>query len=459
LLKLISERIKRFFCDLKFRVLGLRPMFRAFRLSSRGNVAMIFALTLVPLALAAGAGMDMARALVVRSRLAEALDAAGLAVGAQKGLSQSQIQSLAQNYFNANFKLASSFGTAAPIEVTTSNGKATLSSSVSMPTVLMRLAGIKNLTVGFTSTIVWGQTKLWVALVLDNTGSMDETDKTGTSKMSALQDAAHQLLKMLRNASAHTGDVKVSIVPFNRDVNVGSGNNGEGWLDWTAWNAANTTTTTTCSGGGSGRHGGSRRHCTTTTVTANHNTWNGCIMDRDRDYDTENASPTGADWSSYFPTDQYSDCPAQIEPLTDDWSQMSDEIDAMYAAGNTNQTIGMVWGWQTLTDGDPMNAGALPSGTQKVIILLSDGLNTENRWTSNSSSIDAREERACANAKAAGVTIYTVFVDLNGTSGNSAPLQKCASSSSKYYDLTTAGAIVTAFTSIGTQITQLRVSG
>jgi hypothetical protein len=64
----------------------------------------------------------------------------------------------------------------------------------------------------------------------------------------------------------------------------------------------------------------------------------------------------------------------------------------------------------------------------------------------------------CSNAKAAGITIYAVFVDLNGTQGNSTVLQNCATDSSKYFDLTSAGAIVTAFNQIGQQITNLRVA-
>jgi hypothetical protein len=65
---------------------------------------------------------------------------------------------------------------------------------------------------------------------------------------------------------------------------------------------------------------------------------------------------------------------------------------------------------------------------------------------------------ACTNAKAQGFIIYTVFVDLNGTQGNSTVLQNCASDSTKYFDLTTSGAIVTAFNTIGQQITAVRVS-
>jgi hypothetical protein len=65
---------------------------------------------------------------------------------------------------------------------------------------------------------------------------------------------------------------------------------------------------------------------------------------------------------------------------------------------------------------------------------------------------------ACANAKAAGITIYTVFVDINGAQGNSSVLQSCATDSSKYYDLTSSSQIATAFADIGQQITNLRVT-
>ena len=63
------------------------------------------------------------------------------------------------------------------------------------------------------STVVWGQSKLWVALVLDNSGSMSQGDSSGT-KMDALQNASHQLLTILQNAVTTAGDVQVSIVPF-----------------------------------------------------------------------------------------------------------------------------------------------------------------------------------------------------------------------------------------------------
>jgi hypothetical protein len=147
---------------------------------------------------------------------------------------------------------------------------------------------------------------------------------------------------------------------------------------------------------------------------------------------------------------------------TAQWTTLSNEIAAMTAKGSTNQTVGLAHGWQTLTNAGPYGAPALPSNTTQYIILISDGLNTQDRWygdgSNESSSVNTREGLLCTNAKAAGVIIYTIYVDLNGTQGNSAPLQSCASDSSKYFDLTTSGAIITTLNGIAQQITNLRVS-
>jgi len=76
---------------------------RAFLGARRGNVAMMFAITLVPLMIGAGAGLDYARAMLVRQQMSEALDSAALAVGSTTGLDATSAQALAQKYFDANY--------------------------------------------------------------------------------------------------------------------------------------------------------------------------------------------------------------------------------------------------------------------------------------------------------------------------------------------------------------------
>ena len=51
-----------------------------FRRAREGSVAMIYALALLPTIAAIGSAVDLTRAMVVKMRLGEALDAAGLSV-------------------------------------------------------------------------------------------------------------------------------------------------------------------------------------------------------------------------------------------------------------------------------------------------------------------------------------------------------------------------------------------
>ena len=71
----------------------------------RGGVALIFGLSMLPIAIGAGLALDLGRAYIVESRLAYALDAAGLAVGSSTG-STSELQALMQSYFDANYPAA-----------------------------------------------------------------------------------------------------------------------------------------------------------------------------------------------------------------------------------------------------------------------------------------------------------------------------------------------------------------
>ena len=116
--------------------------------------------------------------------------------------------------------------------------------------------------------------------------------------------------------------------------------------------------------------------------------------------------------------------------------------------GNTNQAIGLQLGWQSLVGGGPFPAPPAMDPNYKytqVIILLTDGLNTQDRWYTSQNSIDARQALTCANVKAAGITLYTVQVNTGGDP-TSTLLQNCASDSSKFFLLTSASQIVTAFT-------------
>jgi Flp pilus assembly protein TadG len=489
----------------------------AFRKSSRAHVAMIFGLSLVPLTVAAGAGLDLARGMLVHSQLIQALDAAALAVGGTPGLNATQMRTLAQQYFNANYKIDSTYGTPTPVNVVQVGQSVVVSCSDPMPTVLMSVVGLRRYTIIASSNVVWGQQKLWVSLVLDNTGSMTQIDThSGTSKITALKTATHSLLNMLQAVAINPGDVQVDIVPFARDVKIGTSYANASWLDWSDFLAAPTPAPSSSVGPGSNcpyTDGSNGFHCQTnptngssnapqipnsgtyngyicpsdnkvghyyngcwTSVSNGHggynhtwtpnatSTWTGCVTDRAQDNDTTNTTPVAGTISTMMVAENAPSCvKAVLMGLSYNWSSLSTEVDSMVASGSTNQTIGLAWGWQVQSQGVPMNAPALPANTQQIMILLSDGLNTQDRWygdgSNQSSQVDARMALACTHAKAAGFTIYTVFVDLNGTQGNSTVLQNCATDATKYFDLTSSDQIVTTFNAIGEEITNLRVKG
>jgi hypothetical protein len=63
----------------------------------------------------------------------------------------------------------------------------------------------------------------------------------------------------------------------------------------------------------------------------------------------------------------------------------------------------------------------------------------------------------CANAKAAGFTIYSIQVNTGGDA-TQAVMKNCASDASKFYELKQANDLVTTFNSIGTALSNLRIA-
>jgi Flp pilus assembly protein TadG len=439
-----------------------------------GNVAITFAMATLPVIGGVGAAVDYSHANAVKVALQAALDSTALMLSKEAATDTSTtLQTNAVKYFKAMFTRPEGTNLAITATYTTSGGSAVVvNGQVDVPTVFMGIMGYQNLTVKGSSTAKWGSQRLRVALVLDNTGSMADD-----GKMDALKTATKSLLAQLKAAAGTNGDVYVSIIPFSKDVNVGSNNYNGNWIDWDDWESANGSWqyVTSCSGGWS-RRGFSRCSGSYQWVAASHSTWNGCITDRDQSYDQTVTAPVASDAnlpsgqaSTLFPAEQYSNCPAAMMGLSYDWTSMNNIVDSMYPNGSTNQPIGLVWGWQSLVGGGPLTAPAKDSNYtyQDIIILLSDGLNTQDRWYGNGSNVSTPVDNrmyqtgngsgTCANIKAAGITIYTIQVNTGGDP-TSTLLQNCASDSSKFWELKTSSAISAAFNQIGTNLTQLRVA-
>ena len=438
--------------------------------NERGNVAAIFAVSLVPLLGFVGAAIDYSRTTSARSSMKVALDSAALMVskdlGSNPSLSAKEISDKATSYFNALYTNNAS----TPITVTasyTTNTKdgstVSLTGSGSVPTDFMKVVGFPQLGISGSSTTTWGSTRMRVAMALDVTGSMG----MGTGKLEAMQKAAKDLIDTLNKSSRMKEDVYVSIIPFAQMVDVGSGYRNASWLKWdvyddTAGNCSRYsswyTTKSSCNNAGYSWSATPR------------NSWNGCVTDRDQPYDTTNAAPTGV---ARYPAYQYDACPEPILGMTtvygdDNVKTLKDKIGKLSPSGGTNQAIGMAWAWQTLQIGtDPFPAPEKDSNYKytDVIILLSDGMNTIDRWYGDgnrwSTQVDDRQKLLCKEIKKeeAGKTVPAIYTIQVNTSGDpeSAVLKACADSGN-FFPTTTNEGIAAAFTAIGNSLNKLRVS-
>jgi Flp pilus assembly protein TadG len=417
---------------------------RTFLRAEHGNTAMIFGLCAMVILTAGGGAIDFARAVDARTRMAAALDAAALAVGSSsRELSNSDVQALAQKYFDANYS-GNMVNTPSPVQVSGGGGNVvSLSVSGDLPTTLLKIAGINTLSIGVNNEVTRAHVpkKMQIVLALDNTGSMAQS-----GKMTALKTASHNLLDTLEDAVEADGDIRVSIVPFAREVNVDKANLNQPWIKWTDWNSNNGNWV--CSDWDDG-------DCRDWDwVAANHNTWNGCVMDRDQNYDTKNTTPTAGNAATLFWAKQSPYCPTKVLPLTSTWSSLHSKVDAMNPVGNTNTTIGLVWGWQALTGGAPLSAPAVTEDTYRIIIFMTDGDNTQNRWTTNQAAIDARMQIACTNVKNDDIILYTILM----IQGDEPLLKSCATDASKFFKITEANQIINVFEAIGTELANLHLS-
>ncbi len=185
--------------------------------------------------------------------------------------------------------------------------------------------------------------------------------------------------------------------------------------------------------------------------------WSGCVIDRTQPYDTTSDAPTSTNTATMYPAAKCAmNSLLPIMDLTTDIAGARTYAAKMTPDGNTNITIGIQWGMEVLSPSAPFTNGAqfTDKTVNKYMIVLTDGLNTQNRWTTTSATIDARTALACTAAKNLGITVFTVRLE----QGNSAMLQACASQTGYYYNLSNSSQISGALGSIMKSIKKVRLT-
>jgi Flp pilus assembly protein TadG len=206
----------------------------AFSHCERGNAAIVFGLSFIPLMLMLGAGVDYGRVVAMRANLQQATDAAALAVAKNivAATTNQQAQSQAQVYLLTNVHGA----VATVTKATISSDRLTLclDSQAQVATTLMKIAHVETLTAkaAACASMPGGVSGTYeIALVLDNSGSMSKSAGR-KSKMDALREAATSFVD---NMYSKTSDLKMSVVPFSAGVRVldpsVASNRALSWID------------------------------------------------------------------------------------------------------------------------------------------------------------------------------------------------------------------------------------
>ncbi len=168
------------------RFARLRVLFDNFQLDSRGNVAAITALAVLPMVAAIGCAVDYSNASMIRTKLQAAADAAVLAtisvnspvVATSKGMTGNGAvaggSTYAANFFSANLPAGyTSVTPTATVTLTGTTVTAVLSFSTSVSTYFMGVVGYPSITIGSSSTGSYTlPTYIDFYLMLDVSGSM-----------------------------------------------------------------------------------------------------------------------------------------------------------------------------------------------------------------------------------------------------------------------------------------------
>ncbi len=420
----------------------LRPGVRRFTRNARGNVAILFGLAIIPILLGVGAAVDYGRALIVRERMSSAADAAALAIGSWTDLSNAELKTKAQQYFDANYSGAA-FGTAGKLNVSFQGDDILVNVTGSVPTTFMQLANINSLDVGASAVVTKRQRNIELALVLDTTGSMDSN-----GKMDALQAAAKKMVQNLFHDKSTSDTLKVAVVPFAAAVNVGTDNEDADWIDKNAKSDV--------------AYEDFKKGVKVFDLIDDMRgqKWSGCVRERAGDgYELTDATPsTGTPaslFAPYFAPDEpdsdhagyssYSNsyiddgdcgenhswnrtpdkcqrytgkyknakvstgsghhgysyaegpdwnCPdTAITPLTDTQGKVISAIETLSPKGSTVIPAGLLWGWRVLSPTEPFTEGEPYDNEDwiKAIVLLTDGQNSVNggTWNHNKSAYNA----------------------------------------------------------------------
>lgn len=446
---------------------------RRFARNQNGNVAMMFALTLFAMIGGTALAVDMSNAYSAKERLQNTTDAIALMAAKEKIEDPAELTAAAQAYFESLYPGAD--GSRIQLQSITRTGdEINITASNTLDTYFTGIFGRSGLDVGVASTAIYADKALDVALVLDTTFSM-----TG-SKMASLKSAANGMLTTFDDADNE--NLRVSVVPFSQYVNVGLKRRSANWLDVpddsitqgeevckmrrkvtsksncrrVAKTCTNDGVSYDCSYTKCDKtYGLPYKDCRT---PVSKQVWKGCVGSRENGYDTKAAFN-----GRRIPGLLNVNCGTELQELTTDMNAVKRTVSKLKPQGETYMPAGLLWGWRTLDQSEPLSFTTTVSGKkQKVIVLMTDGENSRSKdgvrhSAKNRAQADKKTQQTCSAIKNEDVIIYTIAYEVNDKKAERL-ISDCATDRSKFFSAQNASDLVAAFRDIGASLNELRLS-
>ncbi len=253
---------------------------------------------------------------------------------------------------------------------------------MNMRTSLLQFSGIETLSAPSSGAAEESASQTEISMVLDVSGSMGWTSASGNTKISELRTAAKQFVNIVlcnpndptqtTNCTVEEGKISVTLVPYAEQVLL-----GESLLQ-----RFNTT----------------EEHAYSSCVTFAASDFNTTAIDFSQQF-KRTGHFDGRFYSGY---PQYRACLTnswrEVEPYLGDVQVLHNEINSLQAYGATSIDIGMKWGATFLdpsiksTISDMVSDGEIDAdydgrpfgdearGVSKIIVLMTDGVNTDQYY-------------------------------------------------------------------------------